>query len=504
MTTQRLYRRVHRARDRDPPTAHAVVERRPLPRRRLDVAPACSTRRRGGRRCRSMRGPAGADEQRQPRLDRLGIGGGVGDRVHLAVERRAILRRQGADDLDRLLEALHPPAGRLELDAVRKVLVDLPTGTEAEHHPPVATCGRSSSPGWRARRGGGSTSAPRASRCGHVRWRRRSPATSPSTRACRPAGSPPCRCSACSGRRTRRRTSRRRRPIARCRAPRRRECPMLGQTENFIDCDRNLRVVTDDDDRDPSRDLWEQYAEWWIDNFTGGADAEYEEQILPFAAHEMAGYETVLDMGCGDGQISRLLAANGARVVGIDPTWNQIVVAVERGGGPAYARATADGLPFADASFDAVLACLVFEHIDAVDEAIAEIARVVTARWSLQLLRQPPAAADAGQRVHRRPHDRPARAVLAGRRRISSRGSRSSRSSRACSSASSIARCRGTSTRCSTTDSSCSGWSSRRRRPASSSGRPSIRARPRSHASCISGCGAGSPVELVVAWSRSW
>ena len=40
-------------------------------------------------------------------------------------------------------------------------------------------------------------------------------------------------------------------------------------------------------------------------------------------------------------------------------------------------RHAPSGLPFADASFDAVLACLVFEHIDAVDEAIGEIARVV-------------------------------------------------------------------------------------------------------------------------------
>jgi ubiquinone/menaquinone biosynthesis C-methylase UbiE len=151
---------------------------------------------------------------------------------------------------------------------------------------------------------------------------------------------------------------------------------MLVQTENFIDIEPNLRVVTDDD-RDPSRDLWEEYADWWIENFTGGADAEYEEQILPFAAYEMDGFGTVLDMGCGDGHISRLLAKHGARVIGIDPTWNQIVVANQRAGGPAYARATADGLPFADASFDAVLACLVFEHIDAVDEAVAEIARVV-------------------------------------------------------------------------------------------------------------------------------
>ena len=44
---------------------------------------------------------------------------------------------------------------------------------------------------------------------------------------------------------------------------------------------------------------------------------------------------------------------------------------------PPTPAPAADGLPFADASFDAVLACLVFEHIDAVDDAIAEIARVL-------------------------------------------------------------------------------------------------------------------------------
>lgn len=133
---------------------------------------------------------------------------------------------------------------------------------------------------------------------------------------------------------------------------------------------------SDHDPRDPSRDLWEDHAAWWIDGFTDGADPEYEEQILPLAAAELEGAESVLDIGCGDGQISRMLAARGARVTGIDPTWNQISVAHERGGGPSYLRSTADQLPFPDASFDATVACLVFEHIDAVDAAIAEVARV--------------------------------------------------------------------------------------------------------------------------------
>jgi SAM-dependent methyltransferase len=131
------------------------------------------------------------------------------------------------------------------------------------------------------------------------------------------------------------------------------------------------------DERDPSRDLWETHARWWIEGFTAGADPEYEEQILPLAASELAGRATVLDIGCGDGQISRLLADRGATVVGVDPTWNQITVAHARGGGASFLSAAADGLPFADSSFDAAVACLVFEHIDAVDRAIAEVARVV-------------------------------------------------------------------------------------------------------------------------------
>jgi SAM-dependent methyltransferase len=122
--------------------------------------------------------------------------------------------------------------------------------------------------------------------------------------------------------------------------------------------------------------LWETHAAWWIEGFTEGADPEYEEQILPLAAAELAGARRVLDVGCGDGQISRLAGRLGAEVVGIDPTWNCVKVAAQRGGA-SFARGEAAALPFSDASFDAVVACLVFEHIRDVDEAIAEVARVL-------------------------------------------------------------------------------------------------------------------------------
>ena len=126
-------------------------------------------------------------------------------------------------------------------------------------------------------------------------------------------------------------------------------------------------------------DLWERHAQWWIEGFTEGADPEYAEQILPLAADELRGARRVLDVGCGDGQISRLAATldGVSTVVGVDPTWNQITVAASRGGATGFVRAGATGLPFGDGTFDAVVACLVFEHIDDVDEAIAEVARVL-------------------------------------------------------------------------------------------------------------------------------
>jgi SAM-dependent methyltransferase len=130
--------------------------------------------------------------------------------------------------------------------------------------------------------------------------------------------------------------------------------------------------VTDGDD------LWESHASWWQAGFTEGADPEYAGQILPMAAHHLTGATEVLDVGTGEGQIARLAVQRGARrVVGVDPTAAQVREARRRAQGPSYARAGAAALPFPAASFDAVVACLVFEHIDDVDGAIGEVARVL-------------------------------------------------------------------------------------------------------------------------------
>ena len=124
-------------------------------------------------------------------------------------------------------------------------------------------------------------------------------------------------------------------------------------------------------------DLWEEHAGWWQEGFTAGADAEYTEQILPMAAEHLVGARRVLDVGTGEGQLARLAAATAELVVGVDPTRAQIVEAVRRGGHSRYAAAGAAALPFPDRSFDAVVACLVFEHIEEVDRALDEVGRVL-------------------------------------------------------------------------------------------------------------------------------
>jgi SAM-dependent methyltransferase len=130
--------------------------------------------------------------------------------------------------------------------------------------------------------------------------------------------------------------------------------------------------------QDALADAWERHAGWWQREFTDGADVEYVEQIMPLAAEQLAGVDRVLDLGCGEGQIARLAVAGGAdRVVGLDPAAAQLAAAVRRGGGVAYARGVGSALPFASEAFEAVVVCLVLEHVVEVEATFDEIARVL-------------------------------------------------------------------------------------------------------------------------------
>jgi SAM-dependent methyltransferase len=123
--------------------------------------------------------------------------------------------------------------------------------------------------------------------------------------------------------------------------------------------------------------LWERHSRWWQEEFTNGADAEYEEQILPLVVRHLAGARRILDVGCGEGQVARRVASPGTLVVGVDPTAAQLATARARAGGPHYARSEAEHLPIRDRAVDAVVMCLVIEHLDPFEPAIEEMARVL-------------------------------------------------------------------------------------------------------------------------------
>ena len=131
---------------------------------------------------------------------------------------------------------------------------------------------------------------------------------------------------------------------------------------------------------------WDTGAAWWQREYTEGADVEYEEQIIPLVVEQLRGMPRVLDVGCGEGQVARRLAAAGVDVIGVDPSGPQIARARERGGGPRYLRASAERLPVAECSVDAVLACLAFEHVGDLPAAVREIARVLVPGGRLLLL----------------------------------------------------------------------------------------------------------------------
>jgi SAM-dependent methyltransferase len=84
-----------------------------------------------------------------------------------------------------------------------------------------------------------------------------------------------------------------------------------------------------------------------------------------------------LDVGCGEGRLSRDLKARGYDVVGVDSSPS--LLAAARDADPTIETQLADAavLPFADGAFDLVLAFMSLQDVEDHASAIAEAARVL-------------------------------------------------------------------------------------------------------------------------------
>lgn len=125
-------------------------------------------------------------------------------------------------------------------------------------------------------------------------------------------------------------------------------------------------------------DAWEARAREWIawvrkpghDSY----DRYHRDQFLPLVPPP--GRRT-LDVGCGEGRLTRHLASLGHRIVGIDASTTLVEAAKQSAPDMDLRVANAAALPFDDGGFDRVVSFMCLHDVDDLAAAITEIARVL-------------------------------------------------------------------------------------------------------------------------------
>jgi len=85
--------------------------------------------------------------------------------------------------------------------------------------------------------------------------------------------------------------------------------------------------------------------------------------------------EYILDLGCGDGQLTLRIAGSGAHVLGVDASAHMVDAA--RGRGVEAEQANAELLPFHSGTFDAVFSNAVLHWVRDQDAMLAQVHRVL-------------------------------------------------------------------------------------------------------------------------------
>jgi malonyl-CoA O-methyltransferase len=102
-----------------------------------------------------------------------------------------------------------------------------------------------------------------------------------------------------------------------------------------------------------------------------------EEEVIWTLIGDVRGLD-VLDVGCGTGRHALPFAAQGARVLGLDPTPEMLAQARQKANAAGlsveFRTSTIAALDPALGRFDLVLCCLVLSHVQDLDGAIAKLA----------------------------------------------------------------------------------------------------------------------------------
>jgi ubiquinone/menaquinone biosynthesis C-methylase UbiE len=128
---------------------------------------------------------------------------------------------------------------------------------------------------------------------------------------------------------------------------------------------------------------WSRFSSEWIAwARTPNHDAfwAYREALIAFVGR---GAGEALDVGCGEGRVSRVLKACGYRVTASDPVSEFVDAAREARSADDYAIASGTNLPFENARFDLVMAYNVLMDVEDVPATLKEISRVLRPAGSL-------------------------------------------------------------------------------------------------------------------------
>jgi SAM-dependent methyltransferase len=133
-------------------------------------------------------------------------------------------------------------------------------------------------------------------------------------------------------------------------------------------------------ERPDTRKIWNANAPAWTELSRAGYDVYRDVVNTPafFAALPPVDGLTCLDLGCGEGHNTRLLAARGARVAALDLA-EVFIAAAAAAGGDTISYLIGDGavLPFGTASVDAVTAFMSLMDTADPERALHEVARVL-------------------------------------------------------------------------------------------------------------------------------
>ncbi len=128
------------------------------------------------------------------------------------------------------------------------------------------------------------------------------------------------------------------------------------------------------------QETWGHVANWYHEHVSESEDTYHAKVLKPNVLRVMGDVSGahVLDVACGQGFFSRVLAQAGARVTGVDIAPELIDIA-KRLGPPniSYITAPASRMPLPDSSFDTAICMLALQNMKDLSGALAQVARLL-------------------------------------------------------------------------------------------------------------------------------